>query len=134
MNEIVSYNDAVRQYFFRPDHAGDLQDRYDVSLTAEVSESAHGAHVVLAAGIDGETVSALAYRVRGCPHLVAALELLCTKLENRPVAALEKLATADITQELGVPVEKSGRILLLEDAVAMLWSQFAAAAGQASAR
>jgi hypothetical protein len=48
-------------------------------------------------------------------------------LQHRPVAALEKPAIADITQELCVPIEKSGRILLLEDAVAMLWAQFAAA-------
>jgi len=127
MSETVSYNDAVRGLFFRPAHAGDLQDRHAVSLSAEVSESGNGAHIVLAAGIDDGTISALAYRVRGCPHLIAALELLCMKLADQPVAALEKPAIADITQELCVPVEKSGRILLLEDAVAMLWAQFAAA-------
>ena len=96
-----------------------------MSLTAEVSESANGARIVLAAGIDAELISAMAYRVRGCPHLVAALELLCEKLENRSVAALEKPVTADITRELCLPVEKSGLILLLEDAVAILWTQFA---------
>jgi len=94
-------------------------------LVADVSESGNGAHIVMSAGIRGGTIAQMAYRVRGCPHLIAALELVCTRLDKQPVASLENFDSADITQELSIPAEKTGRILLLEDALATLWAQYA---------
>ena len=94
-------------------------------LVAEVSESGDGAHIAMSAGIRDGTIARMAYRVRGCPHLIAALELVCTTLESQPVAGLENFDSADITQVLSIPAEKSGRILLLEDALATLWAQYA---------
>jgi hypothetical protein len=94
-------------------------------LVADVSESDHGAHIVISAGIRGGAIAGMAYRVWGCPHLIAALERVCTTFEGQPVAGLENFDSADITQELSVPVEKAGRILLLEDALATLWAQCA---------
>lgn len=94
-------------------------------LVADVSASGNGAHIVMSAGIHGRTIARMAYRVRGCPHLIAALELVCTTLEGQPVTGLENLDSADITQELSIPAEKTGRILLLEDALAALWAQYA---------
>ena len=125
MSDIVSYNDIVRAYFADPAHAGDLPANQVSVATVEVAESAHGARVQLSAGFDRETITALAYRVHGCPHLLAALEHFCTLFAGAPVSRLEKPDFADITRELAIPVEKSGRILLLEDAVAALWSHCA---------
>jgi NifU-like protein involved in Fe-S cluster formation len=125
MDSMVSYNDIVRQLFAAPEHAGDLSTACAQTLSATASESTRGAELVLVAGIDADQITAMAYRVRGCPHLIAALELFCDFLEGQPVSALEKPKIADITEQLSIPVEKSGRILLLEDAAAMLWSQVA---------
>lgn len=127
MNELGVYNDAVRGYFFEPAHAGDLDDRHELALTAEVSESASGAQFLLAAGVDAGVVTAMAYRVRGCPHLIAALEVLCMRLQGQSVTALEKSVIAGITGELCLPVPKGGLILLLEDALAILREQYAGA-------
>jgi hypothetical protein len=44
------------------------------------------------------------------------------------VSGLENFESADITQQLSVPVEKTGRILLLEDALATLWAHYASTA------
>ncbi len=122
-----SYNRAVRRHFADPQHAGKLQDDYALTLVADVSESEHGAHIVISAGIRGGASAGIAYRVWGCPHLIAALECVCTTFEGQPVAGLENFDSADITQELSVPVEKAGRILLLEDALATLWAHYASA-------
>jgi NifU-like protein involved in Fe-S cluster formation len=119
----ASYNEAVRRHFADPEHGGELQGDYERTLVADVSESDNGAHIVLSAGIRGGTIARMAYRVWGCPHLIAALERLCTILENRPLNGLENFDSADITQKLSIPIEKSGRILLLEDALATLWAQ-----------
>ena len=125
MNTPTAYNQAVRRHFADPQHSGDLQEDHDLALVADVSESGNGAHIVMSAGIRGGTIAQMAYRVRGCPHLIAALELVCTRFDKQPVAALENFDSADITQELSIPAEKTGRILLLEDALATLWAQYA---------
>ncbi len=125
MNTIASYNEAVRRIFADPAHAGDLRGEYDLNLVADVAESASGARITLAAGIRGGIIAGMAFRVLGCPHLIAALEIVCTALEEKPVVGLENFDSADITQQLSVPVEKSGRILLLDDALATLWAQYA---------
>ena len=121
----TSYNEDVRRHFADPQHAGNLQKDYELTLVADVSESDHGAHILISAGIRDGTIVEMAFRVWGCPHLISALEQVCTTFEGQPVAGLEKFDSADITQELSVPVEKSGRILLLEDALATLWAQYA---------
>lgn len=121
------YNEAVRQHFAAPQHAGDLQEDYELTLAADVSESDSGAHIRIAAGLSGGNIAAMAYRVWGCPHLIAALELVCSTLAGQPVTALENFDSADITRQLSVPAEKTGRILLLEDALATLWAHYAGA-------
>ena len=122
------YNEAVRRYFADPRHAGDLQEDYELTLVADVSESDSGAHIEMSAGIRDGIITAMAYRVWGCPHLIAALELVCATFEGQPVCGLENFDSADITQQLSVPTEKAGRILLLEDALATLWAQCASTA------
>jgi len=127
VNAATTYNEAVRACFAEPAYAGDLQGSFDQTLTADVSESEGGAQVALAAGIQAGSIAEMAYRAWGCPHLIAALELACETLVNQPVQSLENFDSADITQNLAVPTEKTGRILLVEDALATLWAQVAGA-------
>lgn len=96
-----------------------------MTLVADASESDHGARVSISVGIRAGTIAGMAYRVWGCPYLIAALEAVCLALEKKPPGSLENFDAADITRELSIPIEKSGRILLLEDALAMLWAQYA---------
>ena len=127
VNASTTYNEAVREYFANPAHAGDLQGSFDQTIAADVSASENGAQIVLAAGIQAGSIAEIAYRAWGCPHLIAALELACKSLVNQPLASLENFDSADITQHLAVPTEKRGRILLVEDALATLWAQVAGA-------
>ncbi len=94
-------------------------------LIADVADSDKGAHVVMTAGIRDDVIAEIAFRAWGCPHLIAALEAVSEHVEGQPLASLEKCDLEDITQELAVPAEKMGRILLLEDALATLWAQHA---------
>ena len=110
------YNDTVRRHFAHPAHAGDLQAGYPDAVTAEVRESQAGSRVLLAAEVDDKVIVRLRYRVFGCPHLIAAAEELCGRLEGRAVDALQDVPVAQLRELLGVPVEKTGRLLLLEDA------------------
>lgn len=128
MNPSVSYNEAVRRHFTEPRHAGDLPDSFDRTLSADVSDSDEGARIVMSAGIRGDTIAGAAFRAWGCPYLIAAVDLACEGLAGQPVKSLENHDLAHITQELSVPAEKRGRILLLEDALATLWAQYTGAA------
>jgi NifU-like protein involved in Fe-S cluster formation len=78
----------------------------------------------LSASVDGENVSALRFRARGCPHTIAVAEAVCEALEGRPVAGLLEFSAGDLMEYLSVPVEKTGRILVIEDAVRALGQTF----------
>lgn len=110
------YSPRVLEHFAHPVHAGDLQARYPVVLRGEATEAGGGCQILLTAGIDGQTFREVRHRVLGCPHLIAAAEELCGRAEGRPATVAIVFDSSELMASLGVPVEKTGRILLLEDA------------------
>jgi NifU-like protein involved in Fe-S cluster formation len=111
------YNSAVLERFAGPLHAGDLQAGYPPVVAAEARESDGGALVRLSAQMDGIIMRRLRYRVFGCPHLVAAAEEVCRRFEGRAARDLQDFPMPQLMELLAVPVGKTGRLLLLEDAV-----------------
>lgn len=110
------YTELVRAHFAAPVHAGDLASRYACMATGSAAESAAGCRVTLTAGVEDGFLREMRFRAFGCPHLVAAAEEWCRCLEGSAVASARPPATADLMGRLGVPVAKTGRMLLLEDA------------------
>lgn len=105
--------------FAAPEHAGDAS-----GIRADVSRG--GARVVLAADLEGSRIVKLRFRVLGCPHLVAAAEAACAGLEGEPARALREFSGNGIMRILEIPVEKTGLMLLLEDAIRALGQQITA--------
>ena len=70
--------------------------------------------------LDGTTIRAMAFLAYGCPHLIAAAEAACAELERKDAVELLEFSAAGLMQSLSVPVEKTGRILVLEDAIRSL--------------
>lgn len=118
------YNAAVRGLFAAPAHAGSLAGE------ATVLADDQGVRVELSASVADGRIAALRFRAWGCPHLIAAVERVCEFYEGEPVEALEKFPTARIMEDLAVPTEKTGRILVVEDAIQSLgrslvhWKRF----------
>jgi hypothetical protein len=56
------------------------------------------------------------YEVRGCPHTVAALALLASRLPGQALKGLD-VDPAALARELGAPAEKLGRFFVIQDAV-----------------
>lgn len=110
------YSTRVRALFAAPSHAGAL----DGGLCASLADQ--GLRIRLSATVRGDEISALRFQAWGCPHLIAAAEAFCTDYEQRPAAELLEFSAFDLMQSLPVPVEKTGRILVLEDAVRQLGS------------
>ena len=108
------YNPMVRALFAAPEHAGTL----DGGTTVLVSDQ--GVRVELSANTQNGQLAAMCFRAWGCPHLIAAAEWACRHYAGSPVSALEIFPSARIMDDLAVPTEKTGRILVLEDAIQSL--------------
>jgi NifU-like protein involved in Fe-S cluster formation len=114
------YSELVRGYFANPVHAGHLPDEYNDGVMAEAAEPDGGARVVLSALVDGETIRRLRYKILGCPHLIAATEAFCDDTEGQEISALIELDVRKLMERLAIPVEKTGRLFILEDAAKAL--------------
>ncbi len=108
------YNPAVRDCFSDPDHAG------IVAGGVEAFFEDQGMRIRLSADVSEGVIRELRFLAWGCPHVIAATELFCRQFEGRHAAELEQFASDPIMQDLAVPVEKTGRILVLEDTVRSL--------------
>ena len=108
------YSARVRELFAATPHAGTLDDGVLVQIEDQ------GVRVELSATVDRDRVVALKFRAWGCPHLIAAAEAFCTGFERQQAAHLKSFTAAGLMQTLAVPAEKTGRILVLEDAVRSL--------------
>jgi len=112
------YSARVRELFAAPAHAGDLPGAKAV-YTAD-----QGVRLQLAATAADGAITGMRFKAWGCPHLIAAAEAACAMLEGQPVSDLVGWTVSDLMQNLPVPVEKTGRILVLEDTVRSLGQGF----------
>ncbi len=114
----MGYTDGVRERFSRLTHAAQPEDVPDA--LGEAGERAHGACVQILAwqapgGGDGR-LARVRFRALGCPALLVAADLACERLEGCAPAALAAIEPLALHAELRLPVEKLGRVLLVEDA------------------
>jgi len=116
------YSASVRELFANPRHGGDLAG----ATVAELAQQ--GIQIRLALSEAGGQIESLRFLAYGCPHVIAACELFCSRFEGGPIAAIDGFQAANIMRELSVPVEKTGRILVLEDAVSLLAEKIAGGA------
>ena len=113
------YNALTRSLFADLRHGGGAA-AHPEARCVQVAESAGGARLELCARVEAGRLADCRFRAYGCPQLLAAAEWLCRNSEGEPLSKLDSFDAAEIRGLLGVPVEKTGRILLLEDAVALL--------------
>ena len=78
------YNALVREYFADTRHAGTLPDAISIAIDEQ------GVSVEMSASATEQTIKALRFRIRGCPHSVAACEAICRQLEGEKVERLER--------------------------------------------
>jgi nitrogen fixation NifU-like protein len=108
------YSPEVRALFADPAHSGII----DGACRADIADQ--GVRISLFVAIEGGAIARLGYLAWGCPHLIAATEAFCREYEGHDPAELLEFSSSGLMQSLCVPVEKTGRILVLEDAVRSL--------------
>jgi len=116
------YSPRVRECFANPAHCGELQDGLEVSADSQ------GVRLCLAASVADDIIRCLRFRAWGCPHFIAGAEAFCADFEGRPINDLAGFSASQLMESLPVPVEKAGRILVLEDAVQLLGQELRDAA------
>lgn len=115
------YNALALDCFHNARHAGDDANSATTrQFSAQAAEFAGGPCVRIGCDVAEGRLNRVVFHAWGCPHFLAAAELLCRQLEGLDSDAVARLEVAELARQLAVPVEKTGRILTLEDAFSAL--------------
>jgi nitrogen fixation protein NifU and related proteins len=117
------YNPVVVEHFARPRNVGRFAAADDV-IAASAGDPEQGVRFDLSARVQGDRIVALRFEVYGCPHCIAAGSLLSERLQGATQEDLRRWTWRQAADELEFPPEKRGRLLVLEDAVRALATQW----------
>jgi len=125
----VRYSDLTRRYFETAPGAGTLAGAAVASGAA--GSRAQGAWVRfdlrIAPAADGAPrIAEARFLAFGCPHTIAVAAWVAEQAAGRPPSADLPRPLEEIRRQFDVPVEKLGRLLVVEDA----WRAAAAAGTQ----
>ncbi len=117
MNGTDTYSERVVRHFDAPANVGPLDGDPATVFAGEAGEREHGTRLRFEARIEAERIAEIAFQAYGCPHTIAACSLATERLKGRPAGALARFDIDDLAQTLQVPIDKTARMLLVEDAL-----------------
>jgi cysteine desulfurase len=107
----------VRELFSHLRGAGPLADSAGTVLRGEAGQESGEVWVRLHLLVRDDTVIEARFQALGCPHTLATASWLAMQLAGRKRAQAEPGTPQEWARTLEVPVEKLGRLLLIEDAL-----------------
>jgi NifU-like protein involved in Fe-S cluster formation len=117
----MEYSPAVERHFVAPKRARELPGAIPGLVSGEAEDRTLHVWVRFDLQVNEGTVRAVGFQAFGCPHTVAAASVVADWLEGRSVEEARRLDARALCAELDVPVEKLGKLLRIEDAVAACW-------------
>jgi NifU-like protein involved in Fe-S cluster formation len=111
------YSGLVVRYFDEPAHVGPLSGERSHVFTGAAGRREAGLQVRFEVRIHADLIADIAFQAYGCPHTIAACSLITERLAGQTVAELHNVDMPALMRELEVPVEKTGRVLILQDAL-----------------
>ena len=117
----MEYGSAAARYFEALTRAGELPNGLPGLVSGEAEDRTLHVWIRYQLQLQGDVVRQARFRVFGCPHTVAAASKVAEWLEGRSEAEARALDVRAVCAELEVPVEKLGKLLRIEDAVAACW-------------
>lgn len=114
----MNYNNLTRRHFDNPAHAG-------VLTGAAVRRGAAGSRaqgiwvqfdVQVASRNQESTLEAVRFQAYACPHVIAVADWLAQKAVGGPAEPVLPESVHALRERFEVPIEKLGRLLILEDA------------------
>jgi NifU-like protein involved in Fe-S cluster formation len=110
-------NPMVRELFSRLEGAGSLAAPPGKVLRGEAGQESGEVWVRLHLRVHADTVIEARFQALGCPHTLATASWLVMQLAGRKRFEAQPGSPHTWAQMLQVPVEKLGRLLLIEDAL-----------------
>jgi NifU-like protein involved in Fe-S cluster formation len=117
----MEYSPAVVRHFDAPSRAGELPAAAPGLVSGEAEDRILHVWVRFQLQLMDDVVRAVRFQAFGCPHTVAAANIVAEWLEGRSIAEARRVAVRELCAELEVPVEKLGKLLRIEDALAACW-------------
>jgi NifU-like protein involved in Fe-S cluster formation len=110
------YSDLVVEHFERPRNSGRFDAAADV-IEATTGRHSDGVQFSFTARVSGDVIVGARFRAFGCPHCIAAASWLSERLIGARQPELTQWQWREAAELLAVPMDKRGRLLILEDAV-----------------
>ena len=117
----MEYSKAVQRHFAAPERARELQRGVTGLVAGEAEDRTLHVWVRFQLQVVEDVVAAAGFQAFGCPHTVAAASVVADWLEGQSVESARGLDVKALCAELDVPIEKLGKLLRIEDAVAACW-------------
>jgi NifU-like protein involved in Fe-S cluster formation len=76
-----------------------------------------GAEVRFWLKLVGDRIQATSFLAHGCPHVIAAAAWMAQRARGMQLADVARADWRQVEQILGIPPEKRGRLLIVEDAL-----------------
>ena len=112
----------VRERFRSPAGAGEFAEGTPQVVAGEAEDRTLNVWFRFQISVAGTVIRAAKFRVFGCPHSIAAAAWVASELDGRDIAAIQDLDVHKLRRKLDAPVEKLGKLLVLEDALRECWN------------
>jgi NifU-like protein involved in Fe-S cluster formation len=110
----MNYNQLTRKYFESAGNVGELQG--PGVFRGAAGNHAQGTWVQFDLQINAGTIAAAKFLAFGCPHTIAVSAWLAEQAVGQELKPLLPESVQALRDRFAVPVEKMGRLLIVEDA------------------
>lgn len=110
----MRYNELTRRHFESPARVGTLSGP-DCHRGAAGSRST-GTWVQFDVRLSGGTIAEIRFLAFGCPHVIAAAAWVAEHAEGGPADPALPQSLQTLRERLEAPIEKLGRLFVVEDA------------------
>ena len=110
----MNYNELTRRYFESAANVGELTGAG--VFRGAAGNHAQGTWVQFDLEIDAGAVSTARFLTFGCPHTIAICAWLAEQAVGHRVKPRLPEGVQELRERFAVPVEKTGRLLIIEDA------------------
>jgi len=124
----MEYSSEVRRRFLTPARAGAISANDGPSVTGTAEDRSLNVWIRFALRYNGSTIQQVRFQAYGCPHSLAAADLIASELEGKSLGALLEIDLDQVAGTISLPREKHGILLRIEDALADCHAQAVATA------
>jgi NifU-like protein involved in Fe-S cluster formation len=114
----MEYSSEVVRRCDAPRRVGELPHATPGLSSGEAEDRSLQVWVRFDLQVQNGVIQTVRFEAFGCPHTVAAADLVAERLEGQPVHAARRVNAQELMKALDVPVEKLGKLLRIEDAAA----------------